>query len=103
MLTFFRVERTFYKLRASITAELTKHPKDGHKWEAQLLVTYDRRIVQNGLFTAADLPSVNTPEGAEAWMSRPMGEQGSWLEAAERHFRASETTRKAAKPEPVEA
>jgi hypothetical protein len=100
MLTFFRTERTFNKLRASITAELTHHPKNGRKWEAQLLVTYDRRIVWNTLFSASDIEAVNTPEKAEAWMSRDTGEQGSWIEAAERRFRASEEARKAMVPSP---
>ncbi len=76
MLSMFRIERTFNDLTMSLHVDATAK-------EATGMIVYDRRIV--GMMRPADVPyaDVSTPEKAEAWLSRPIGERGSLVETME--------------------
>lgn len=76
MLTMFQCRSTFQKLVVSIHVDVEKKDVSG-------TITYDRRIVR--LFDAGDAPfhEVCTPEKADAWMRRPIGERGSLVETLE--------------------
>ena len=74
MLASFTIRRTFNRLNVSLRVE-REHA------EATLDVTYDRLLVRVG----APVPYMDaySPELAEAWLSRPLGERGSFVEALE--------------------
>lgn len=76
MLTMFQCRRTFCKLTVSILV-------DAERREASGTVTYDRRILR--LLGGLDLPfhMVDTPDKAEAWLGRNIGERGSLMETLE--------------------
>jgi hypothetical protein len=70
MLTFFTVKRHYCGLDARLYV-------DGEHQEAEISLSYNRLIVAG---QAIPFSVVATPEKAEAWLSRPMGERGSFLE-----------------------
>jgi len=76
MLKMFQCKSTYQKLVVSIHVDIEKKDVSG-------TITYDRRIVR--LFDVADAPfhEVSTPEKAEAWLRRPIGERGSMVETLE--------------------
>lgn len=76
MLTMFQCRRIYHKLAVSLTVDLERKDVSG-------MIMYDRRIVRT--FDAKDAPlhEVHTPEMAEAWLSRPVGERGSFVEMLE--------------------
>jgi hypothetical protein len=79
MLTFFKVRSTFYKLTVSITVDLDTK-------DAQICVSYDRRIVS---IESVPLHEVRTVELATAYLKRPMGERGNLVEFLEWYHRSS--------------
>ncbi len=76
MLTMFQCRRTYHKLVVSLMVDLERKDVSG-------TIAYDRRIVH--MFDAKDAPfhEVCTPDKAEAWLSRPLGERGSFVETME--------------------
>lgn len=74
MLSYFQIERQFYKLRANLHVDCKRE-------EASLLVTYDRRIVP----PSENIPywQVKTPELADSWLGATIGERGSRIETLE--------------------
>lgn len=79
MLDFFQMSRTFHKLR--VTLYVDTRTKD-----AAVTITYDRRIVRLDYSTAFHY--VATPELADKWFSRDMGERGNLVEFLEWQCRA---------------
>jgi hypothetical protein len=73
MLTFFQIRKNFYKLSVHIAVDCTRELAD-------LMVTYDRIIVGQ-----QELPyyDVSTPDKANAWLCRPCGERGNFIEYTE--------------------
>lgn len=87
MFSFFQIEKTFGKASARIYSDVKRG-------EAHLTVVYDRRIVAIGdivnptcqrveRFGRVEYVNLLTPEGAEAFLSRDMGERGSFIEEIE--------------------
>lgn len=76
MLTMFQCRRTYHALVVSLMVDVERKDVSG-------TITYDRRIVRT--FDVKDAPfhEVSTPERAEAWLSRPLGERGSFVETME--------------------
>jgi hypothetical protein len=81
MLAMFQCKKTFCRLTVSLHVDVERR-------EASGTVTYDRRIVR--LIDGKDVRfhEVDTPEKADAWLSRPMGERGSLVEHLEWQARA---------------
>lgn len=73
MLTMFTMEKTFYKLVIRLYV-------DAKRQESSVTVTYDRYIRHT-----SDIPfhEVATPELAERWLAKPMGERGNLVEYME--------------------
>lgn len=78
MLAFFKVVRNFHKLRVSIYVDNVLN-------EAEILVNYDRLVVRKENIPFRD---VDTPEKAEAWLSRPTGDYHTLVEFLEAQCRA---------------
>jgi len=76
MLSMFKVERTFKRLAVSLHVDAVAK-------EVTSMIVYDRRIVE--VINPTDVPyaDVSTPDKAEAWLSRPVGERGSLIETME--------------------
>lgn len=92
MLSFFKIRRNFHKLTVSLTV-------DGDAKTAEVVVSYDRRIVRieeipfDLVSTGGKIADVAK---AEAWLSRPCGERGNYVEALEWACRTGVLTREAA-------
>lgn len=76
MLAMFQCRSTYNKLVVSLHVDVEKKDVSG-------TITYDRRIMR--MFDVKDAPfhQVCTPEKAEAWMGRTIGERGSLVETLE--------------------
>ena len=79
MLDFFIVRKTFYGLVATVTVDVRKA-------EADFRATLDGRIVLDE--SLKHFHEVATPEKAEAWLSRDMGETGTFVETLWQRYRA---------------
>lgn len=73
MLASFIIKRHF--CGTGITLYVDVEAKDAH-----LTVTHKRIIQRIETLSPADWQHVATPEKAEAWLSRPMGERGNATE-----------------------
>ena len=78
MLASFTVRRNFCKLVVSLHVDCTTKTADA-------LVTYDGRIVYQGW--SQPYEAVSTPEKAEAYLSRPVGQHSSLIEHLEFTYR----------------
>jgi hypothetical protein len=79
MITQFKCEAHFNKLHVTLYVECgVGRPRD--EWDAGICVTYDRIIV--GEYTAP-FHDVNTPDKAEKWLHRAVGEYGNFVETIE--------------------
>lgn len=77
MLAMFQLKKTFNKLSVSVWVSCEQK-------NASVIVTYNRVIV-----ATQDIPfhEANTPDKANAWLARPMGERGSFVEYLEWRYR----------------
>lgn len=73
MLAQFQIKRHFNRLAISLWV-------DRDRKKANLLATYDRRILRMG---DVEFWKVSTPNDAEAWLSEPQGELGNRIETLE--------------------
>lgn len=92
MLTFFTLRENFYDLRVSLIV-------DGDAKAASLTVTYNRRIVRHEELPFADFAiggKVADLAKAQAWLHRPCGERGNFIEALEYACRTGALKRAAA-------
>jgi signal transduction protein with GAF and PtsI domain len=80
MLSQFMVRRHFNKLSARLYVDLESK-------EAAISLIYDRLLVEDQDLSAADFEKVKTPEMAEAWLSKPIGEHGTLIETLEQRYR----------------
>lgn len=80
MLDQFVISRTFYTLNVRIHVDLRRK-------EANLYATYERRLVM--VDHPVPLQDAATPERAEAFLSRHVGEHGSLLETLYARFQKS--------------
>lgn len=78
MLASFTARRTFCKLVISLQVDCERKTADA-------LVTYDRRIVYQGW--SQPYEAVSTPEKAEAFLSRPVGQHATFVEHLEFIYR----------------
>lgn len=74
MLAHFAVRRDFNKLAVVLYVDCQRE-------EASATVTYSRRIIR--LNVPVPFQDAATPEAAEGWLCRPVGECGSLLERLE--------------------
>lgn len=77
MLANFTICRTFNKLRVTLVVDCVRK-------DADLALTYDRRLREQ---RAVPFWEVETPEKAEAYLSRPAGELGTMVETIEHQYR----------------
>lgn len=73
MLAAFTTRSRFYKLTVTLAV-------DCEDKSAEMTITYDRRILR---IEAVSFYDVREPALAEAYLGRPMGERGSFVEALE--------------------
>ena len=73
MLSMFQVKRTFYKLTVSVLVDVDRK-------QADMTITYDRRIVCMG---AVPFWKMSTPDAAESFLGAPAGERGNMMESWE--------------------
>mgnify|MGYP001163372228 CR=1 FL=1 len=78
MLASFTVRRNFCKLVVSLHVDCASKT-------AEALVTYGGRIVYQGWSQPYD--AVSTPEKAEAFLSRPVGQHATFVEHLEFTYR----------------
>lgn len=72
-MTFFQMRKFYNGLRATLTVDLEAKA-------AEVVIAYHGKIQR---METVNLWEVDTPEKANAWMSRPMGERGNFIERLE--------------------
>lgn len=80
MLASFVIRRTFYETRISLVVDCDRK-------QADMTVTHRGRIVAMEAIRKANLPCVMTPENANRWLSREIGEHGTIIETLHHHYR----------------
>ena len=83
MLENFTLSATFYETRVRLYVEIRLHGPS----MASCVITQDRVIVSMSDVRATECGSWRSVAEAEAWMRRPMGERGNFVEWA--HWMAS--------------
>ncbi len=73
MITFFQSEKTFYKLRVTLTV-------DAKRKSAEVMIAYDRLIIR---IETVPFHEVYDPAAAEKWLHRPIDERGNYIERLE--------------------